>query len=197
MDRPESDLRYQTPEELAGPNYNEMVLSKRAALACLSASDLRLRVAAIMICHFNWNCGTDPRVVEACRSIAESDADDSIRVCAVTLLGVIFDASKRLDISRFLANLVLCPTSSRELLTNAYWALRQVQFGLSDASFDNFIKGTIHMVRSQIRIRPGQLSEEIVKAKITPKGCFPEGFWESADVLDLDFVRQFIEGEKR
>lgn len=191
MDADQTDPRYQTPKDLAGPHYEDMMRSKEAAMEYLSATDPRVRLAAILICGTTWNCGADSRLVEACRSIADSDADDSFRVFAIESLGIALRSSKAPDASQLLANLVMNSANSMEVRTSAYWALRGIQFGLDDVDFDTFLKGTICRVKSILRAYPGRFSEEDIRSKVTPQGRFPEGFWESAEEIDWDFVRQF------
>ena len=127
MDAHETDPRFQTPKELAGPHHEEMMRSKEAALDYLSAPDYRVRLAAILICETTWKCGATSGLVEACRSVADSDAKDPLRICAIRSLAIALSASESPDASQFLANLVLDSTNSMELQRNAYWALREVQ----------------------------------------------------------------------
>lgn len=184
--------RFQSPKDLAGPQYQEMIRSKEATLVYLSSPDRKLRLAAILLCEAVWNAGRDSRVIEACRHIAESDADDSYRGVAVSSLGTALDSSKARDASAFLANLILDSSESVELRRDAYWALRQIQFGVADVDFDTFFMGTIRMVKTIMRELPGRFSEDEVIRDLTPQPGFPDNFWDSADRIDLDFVSQFL-----
>lgn len=192
----ETDPRCQTAEELAGQLYNQMIRSKEATLACLSSSNYRIRIAAIRLCESFWKCGPDPQLIEACYSIAGSDAPDAFRMCGVYSLARILSSTKATAASRFLANLIMDSTNSTELRTTAYWALREIQFGLGDVDFDTFLKGMISGIKSILGAYPGKFSEDKAKSEITPQGAFPEGFWESADDIDWDFVAQFGESKQ-
>lgn len=191
MDAGQTDSSYQTPKELAGPHYEEMMRSKESALEYLSSPDYRVRIAAILVCQSTWNCGADSRVVEACRNTAASDADDHFRITAISLLGMALSSTKTPDASRFVANLVMASASSIDVRRTAYWALREIQFGIEDVDFDTFVKGTICTIKSILHAYPGRFSEDDVRRAVTPQPGFPEDFWDSADEIDWDFVRQF------
>ena len=192
MDADHTDPTFQTPKERAGPHYEEMMRSKEAALEYLSSPNYRVRLAAIMICQTTWNCGSVSELVEACREIAGSDADDSFRLCSIGSLRTVLSSSKAPDISRFLANLVMDSINSMEVRTCAYWALREIQFGIGDVDFDTFLKSVISTcVKPILFAYPERFSEDDVRRNLTPQPGFPEDFWDSAEEIDWDFVRQF------
>ncbi len=194
-----TDARYQTAQDLAGPQYQLMMSNKDAALEYLTTADHAVRLAAIMVCEVTWKCGCDPRVLEACRELAVSDADAPIRFCAIDVFGRGLSGSKSPAASGFLADIIVRPATSNELRLCAYWALREVQFGASDESFDQFLKGTMSAIKSILRTHPERSSREFLKRcseektreAIAPHDCFPEGFWESAEEIDWDFVARF------
>ncbi|MEX2121162.1 MAG: hypothetical protein WD847_16335 [Pirellulales bacterium] len=188
-----TDARFATPRDLAGAHYEEMNRSKEAALAFLSAPNYRTRLAAILICEQVWHAASEPRVLEACRSIAESDADDSIRDASICVLGRALSSTKDPIASLFVARIVLDSQNSAELRTSAYWVLREIQYGVADVDFDTFFRGTIHIVKECLKALPSRFSEESVKSALLPDlpdGCFPHDFWDSADWIDWDCVRR-------
>ncbi|MHB1037049.1 MAG: hypothetical protein ACYC35_14055 [Pirellulales bacterium] len=187
----EPDARFEPPQQLAGAHYDEMMQSQEGAMGYLAAPDYRVRFAAILICASTWKSADDSRVVEACRQIAASSAEDSLRMGAVDVLTIALDGSKSPDISSFLGDLVMDSANGIEVRRSAYWALRQIQFGLADKDFDTFLKGTICLVKPVIRRYPDQFSEEEVKSHITPPRRFSADFWDSADAIDFEFVAQF------
>ena len=191
MDANQPNPRYETPKELAGSHYHEMMRSKDGATRYLSESDHRVRLGAIEICTSVWKCGSDPAVIAACHSIADSAANDSLRACAIDWLGLGLMSSKSRDASRFLADIVMDPANPADVQASAYWALRRIQFGVGDVDLDTFLKGTISLVKSVLRENPGSFKEEDVRSNLAPEGLFPKGFWESAEEIDWDFVAKF------
>ncbi len=177
-----------TPQELAGRDYDEMLSSQESAMGLLSAHDYKTSLAAAMICEQNWNAGSDPRVVQACRRIAKSNAEDSFRIVAIDILSRAFSSTKHPGTSGFVAELVLDPQNSIELRTDAYWALREIQYGVDDV---DFMLGTIHVVKRCLRRYPDRFSEESVKSALLGNESFPDDFWDSADQIDWKFVHQF------
>src|SRR5258708_6108268 len=127
--------RYRGPQDLAGQHYEVMMRSKEATLEYLSAPDYRLRLAAILICQSTWNCDFDVQLVDACTAIADSDADDSTRSAAIGALATALSSTKQPNVSQFLANLATKRTTPNEVRIEAYWALRDVQFGRGDADW--------------------------------------------------------------
>lgn len=191
MNADRSNPLFQTAEELAGVHHKEMMRGKEATLAFLAAPDYRVRLAAILVGETTWNCGRDSRVVEACHHIAESDADDSIRIFAIHSLGTAFSGTKASDASLFLANMVLDAKNTVAVQRDAYWALREIQFGVGDVDFDTFLKGTICVANSIMRAFPGRFLEDDFRRNVTPQPGFPEGFWDSAEDIEWDFVHNF------
>ena len=191
MNEEPADLRYQTPQQLAGPYYEEMTASKEAAVRNLWAPDVRVRVAAILICNTVWDCGRAPDLLEACFHLAGSQAEDPARIVAIHMLGEALSLSKSPAASRFLADLVMDTENSAELRSESYWALREVQFGLGDTDFDMHLRGLITQLKDAMRHVPVPYSEAEVKAAITPPDGFPPAFWESAGEIDWEFVGRF------
>jgi len=184
------DARLATPKELAGSHYEEMTRSKEAAMAFLSTADLRICLGAIMVCEQNWQAAREPSVLEACRSLAVSNADDSIRLVALRVLGEALSSSRDRNASKFVAQIVLDSQNSTELRTGAYWVLREIQYGIGDVDFDTHMLGTIHTVKECLKLLPGKFSEETVKSNLLPKGSFPDDFWDSANRIDWEFVHR-------
>ena len=195
MDQFHKDVRYQTPEELAGVHYSMLMRDKQSAMELLSSPDYKIRLAAVLVCESTWNCAANPKVIAACRDIATSNAHDSFRICAIETLSRALSASKSPEASSFLAKLIFGDKNSTGLRVSAYWALREVQFGLSDTSFDNFLKGLFCSVKSILHDKPNEFPEEQVKAQLLARGHVPEELWNSAEEIDWDFVSQFATSE--
>jgi hypothetical protein len=185
------DPRYQTPEELAGVHFSKLMQSKEAAMEFLSAEDYKLRLAAILVCESTWKCSAEPRVIAACRDIVVSDANDSFRICAIGGLGRALSGSKSINTSTLLANIILDSKNSNNLRINAYWSLREVQFGLSDISSDNVLKSLFGSVKAVLHDLPDKFSENQVKSTLLAQGRIPEELWNTAEDIDWDFVAQF------
>jgi len=83
-----TDSILERAKELAGPQFQEMLQSKECALTMLSSPDCDLSEAAILVCEAFWKCGRDSRVVEACRSIINSDAEEPKRIAAIASLSM-------------------------------------------------------------------------------------------------------------
>lgn len=179
-------------KELAGPHYGELILSKKAALAHLFSADRNVRIASIHICDQVWECSSDTEFVNACQRIAATDADDSVRVHAIEAFGRAFQSSQDPAASEFLAGIVRNRNSSEEVRKTAYWALREVQMGLSE---EDTVKRTISLMKVAIRKLPMGVTETQVKQLLLCGGRFPESTWDSADQIDWGFVNRF--GEER
>jgi hypothetical protein len=177
-------------KDLAGNCYPELVRSKESALAHLFDTDSNVRIAAINICDRLWNCSADQEFVVACRRIADADIDDSVRVHAVSKLGKTLQSSKDRSTSLFLAQIVKSANISEDLRRAAYWALREVQFGLTEE--DN-VKRTISLIKMVLRKKPKGMSEEQVKNSLFGGGQFSNIDWNTADQIDWGFVNQIRE----
>ena len=91
-----------------------------------------------MFCEATWLCGRDPCVVDASRRIADSEADDSLRMCAIDFLGLVLSSSGAVEISTFLANLIISATNPLEVRKRGIGALAR-QFGTVGENFDRFL----------------------------------------------------------
>jgi hypothetical protein len=187
MDADRTDARYRTPKDLAGPHYEAMMRNKEAAISYLSAPDYETRIAAILLCESTWGCGVDPRVLDACRQIAGSDGDDSVRCCAVSSLGRALNSTRSPDASQFLARIAKDPKNAMDLRITAYWALREVQLGLADS---NSYSHVLYLAKSYIRQHPGRFTEDEVMSNLL--GSLPKSNWDLAGQIDLEFVNQFV-----
>ncbi len=198
MDTEFPDARFQTPFELAGRHYDQMITSMEATATFLSSPDHRVRLAAILLFVGTWKRMSDPRLIRACEDLAVSDADDSVRVCAIHSFGHARSFSKCPNASRLLADLVMTSSNGIEVQRAAYLALREVQYGMSDTSFDELLRSTISTVKDVFRQFPQRFPEERMRNTLVPPDSFPddrwesaEEFWESADRIDFDFVARF------
>lgn len=168
-------------------------------MSFLSSSDIRCRLAAILICDYVWNAVADYRVVAACRTIAAFTESDPERIVAIGALARGLSGSRDVDASRMLAQLVSDSHKSVELRMEAYWALRQVRFGAADCDFDSFLRGTIHTVKAVMRSHPESFSEEAVKSALLANGRSPDDFWnDGVEQIDWALIQEMHElGEER
>lgn len=180
--------RFQTPSELAGAHIDVLMRSKDAAVKLLSASDLNLQLAAILICESTWKCGANAALIDACRKIITSSAADSYRISAIGVLGRALSSSKELDVSVSLANVILDCENSDDVRLDAYWALREVQLGISDP---HFFRRMFYSVKSVLQDKSREELEK-VKSDLLIQGQIHESLWNSTNVIDWDFVHQFV-----
>ena len=111
---------------------------------------------------------------------------------AIGVIGRALSATKDPMAAKFIARVVLAPQNSVPLRIHAYWVLREIAYGVADADFDNFLRGTIHTVKATLEARPSQFSEEAVKSALLPEGSLPNDFWESSDQIDWAFVHRML-----
>ena len=180
-------MTHEVWKELAGSRYDQLVASKEIALGLLFDADRNVRIAAINVCDSYWKCSSDIEFVTACRKIAALDNDDSVRAHAIRSLGTALRSSKERLTSGFLANLVTDEDSSDEVRKAAYWALREIQFGLTE---EDVVKRSISLMRLAMRSLSTEMTEDDVKAVMLCNGRFPETTWGSADQIDWDFVKE-------
>ena len=190
-----SDPRLERAEMLAGEKYKGMLRDKKYALEMLLTSDLDLREAAVLICETCWGCLPDEGLVEACCSLANSDINEAGQISAINSLGRMLRVTQSQEISCFLAEIVVSPNKSFEVKLVAYWALREVQYGCEGDP--DFLKGMISTVRSIQRQYPGKFSEDTIKRTLAPQPNFPKDFWDTAEIVDEDFVKQFLREEEK
>ncbi|MFL5245219.1 MAG: HEAT repeat domain-containing protein, partial [Gemmataceae bacterium] len=148
-----------------------------------------VRKAAIGICDIHWNCSSDMGFINACRELAGSDPDQSVRADAIRSLGKALESSRDPSASHFLANVVKDGDKSQEERAAAYWALREIHLGLTEQ--DN-VKRSISLMKLALpRLEMG-MTEEEVKQTLLGRGQFAYIDWDSVDLIDWDFVNQFV-----
>jgi hypothetical protein len=175
-------------KDLAGPFYDELVQSKEKALTHLSNPDYRVRVAAINICDLLWNCSVDTAFVDACRTMARTDPDESVRTQAIGALGKALRSSQDSAVSQFLANTVKARTASELMRMAAYWALCEIQMGWTDR---DVVKRALALMKLAAREPSGSMTEEHLKNALFAKGQFAGMCWDSIDEIDWDFVNRY------
>jgi hypothetical protein len=175
-------------KEMAGPVYSDLVQSKEKALANLFHADSNVRTAAIHICDSFWNYGQDIKFVNACRKIAAADPVETVRAHAILSFGKAYQSSKDLSASQFLADIVMDNGNSFGLRMAAYWALREIQIGLTE---EDTVKRAFSLIKLGVRKLAMGLSEEDAKTKLLGAGDFPRIDWDSVDQIDFDFVIRF------
>ena len=192
MDITQPDARYLPPADLAGRHYENMIRDRDTALEFLRSTDCKLRLAAILTCESRWACGPTREFFEACAGIVSWDIDESFHISAIGVLGRVFSATKSAEVSELLAKVAMHPGNAVEVRQAAYWALRHVQFGTADRSFNDFMKGTVSVVKSILRSYPGRLQDEgLVRDRLLPPGRFPDDFWDTSDDIDWSWVAKF------
>jgi hypothetical protein len=175
-------------KDFAGTLYDDLVRSKESCLKHLSNPDSNVRIAAIHVCDSHWNCSADATFLDACRKLATTDPHDAVRAHAIASLGKAMRSSQDFSTSRFLADLVKNPDSSEDVRKEAYWALREVQLGLTE---EDAVKRTIALLRLAYHELPIHGTEEDMRKVILGSGRYPQIDWDSVDQIDWDFVNRF------
>jgi hypothetical protein len=176
-------------KDMAGPFYDELVQSKEKALTHLSNPDSHVRIAAISVCDLLWNCSVDAAFVDACRTMARTDPDDSVRIHAIEAYGKALQSSQDRAASQFLADLVKARMNSEQVRMAAYWALREIQMGSTD---HDVIKRAISLLKLGSRQLPTAKTEEQLKHELCADGHHVAGVnWDFADQIDWDFVNRY------
>lgn len=186
-------LRHEVWKDLAGSLYDELVQSEERAMAHLFDADRNLRIAAIDICHSVWNCSANVGFLNACQDVAAADPDDSVRTHALEIFGAALESSQDPSACQFLADLAKDGTNPEEVRRAAYWALREVQLGLTEE--DN-IKRLASAMKLALRRAPMGMAEQEVKRAVLCNGYFPEAVWDCADEIDWDFVDRYASHEE-
>jgi len=181
------ELRLEITRDLAGPLYEELVRSRRVAFAHLFHADRNVRIAAIHVYDCLWNCSDDIAFVNACRKLAATDADDSVRVAAIDTLGTALEATQDASASQFLGDIVKDSRTSDELRDSAYWALRHIQLGIND---EEIVKRLISHRKLTLRMGVPPIDSQEQEKKALLAG-FPESVWDTADEIDWDFVDRY------
>lgn len=185
-------LTHEVWKDLAGPLYDELVQDKAFAFEHLVNPNGNIRIAAINIYGSLWNGSTDPAFVNACRQIAATDPDNSVRAHAISAFGQALRSSHDAVASRFLADVAKDCNSSEAVRIAAYWALREIQLGLTE---EELIMRMIPLMKEALRRLPIGMTEQEVKHTILGAGRFPETLWHSADQIDWDFVDRYASAE--
>lgn len=182
-------------KDLAGPLYEELLKSKKIALAHLAHPDPKVRAAAIKICDFTWRCSADIDFVTACRNLAASDPADLVRVSAISSFGKALGSSQDRSASQFLADMVIDPKSPEQVQQAAYWALREIQFGFTP---EDFVKRSITPLKNVAAKKAMSTTEiENIKQAMLCGTVFPESFWDSPDQIDWKFVARYASRTQR
>ena len=179
----------ETWRELAGPLYDELIRSKEAALSRLFAPERDVRIAAIHICQSTWQCSTDSRFLDSCRRLANTDPDDLVREHAASSLGMALCASQDRSTSQFLAALAKNGVTPQHVRMAAYWALREVQLGLTE---EDLVRRSAALMKIAMRRLPTGISEEDAKRTALCDGRFADGVWDTAEQIDWNFVDKFL-----
>ena len=181
--------------ELAGSVCDELLRSRESALVHLFDEEPNIQIAAINICDTFWNCSSSATFTDACRTLAATDPDDAVRIHAIEKYGKAFQSSHSPSASQFLADLICDKKNSEEVLQSAYWALRQVQLGLTE---EDVVKRSICLAKSLVRkAQNATISEDQLKTTFLCGGRFSDTVWDFADQIDWEFVQQHASGENK
>ena len=181
-------LAHEVCKELAGSLYDKLVQSKENAMAHLFDADHNVRKAAFYICDSVWKCSADIDFVNACRIIGVTDPDESVRVHAIGSYGKALQSSQDPAASQFLADLVKDRRISSGVREAAYWALREIQLGLTEEDNVTQLASLLKIALSKMSMN---MTEEQVKTTLLSHGRYPESIWDSADKIDWSFVEKY------
>jgi hypothetical protein len=179
-------------EELVGPLYDKLCKDKEFAIRCLANEDYRVRMAAITACLHVWKFVRDESFLAACRSMATEDSHENARTHAINALGEAFRETKDGSWSEFLANIALETKNSSNVRFQAYWALREVQLGVHGDDLHQMLFGILKRVYDTHSLPLNVY--EIEKRRLLEEQGLPDTAWDSADQIDLSFVRQYASG---
>ena len=107
------------------------------------------------------------------------------RVHAIDAFGRSFQTTQDASASQFVADLVKDSKSSEEVRRAAYWALRQIQLGLTD---EEIVRRLVPLAKEVLRKNPAGATEEQFKQTLLCGGRFPENVWNTSEQIDWDFV---------
>jgi len=116
-----------------------------------------------------------------------NDPDARVRNVAIDSLGAAYRDTKDPDVSHLLADIVLRADLSKDLRLVAYWALREVQLGVTS---EDLVKKGVRFAKLAYE-RPGGGGVPVqVKRTLLRNGRLPESVWDSAGEIDFDFVKR-------
>ncbi len=181
-------LQEQLIRDLAGRRYSELVVSQENAVACLKDAEPQIRTAALLACQYLWRCTDTPEVIEACFELARGDSNERARAYAIGVLGTTFRNKQDIKSTQFLATLFESPGLSESLKSSIYWAVREIQQGLSTKDLALQVAGGVK--RS---IQSHSITHSDVEAQKTLTRLSRSDIdWDSASMIDDAFVRQFL-----
>lgn len=175
-------------KDLAGSAYTKLVQSRELAIAHLNDRDSRVRIASLHICRTVWNCISDDDYLDACRRMAEGDPVDEVRVHAIGLYANGLRGTRDRDAKRLLALLVQDQDNSDATRLEAYWGLREVEFGLTEEDVVNRTFSLMKRVLSK-KFLP---DEEQVMHEVSATASQIGIDLESVDSIDWEFVGRCI-----
>ena len=135
--------------------------------------------------------GSVQRIVapDSCRRLANTDPDDLLREHAASSLGTARCASQDRSTSQFLAALAKNGVTPQHVRMAAYWALREVQLGLTE---EDLVRRSAALMKILMCILPTGISEEDAKRTALCDGRFADGVWDTAEQIDWNFVDKFL-----
>ncbi len=106
--------------------------------------------------------------------------------------GFIYRAAADESISRFLTDLLKDNGTPRRVRLAAYWALREVQLGLTE---EDLVKRGICAVKPLLEKNVKmEMSADEMRRALLCGGRYPDSFWDSAETIDWNFVGKFVSG---
>jgi len=116
------------------------------------------------------------------------DTDDFVRAQAISCLGKSLESTQDHSTSQFLAHVTKDNRNSERVRKAAYWALRQIQIGLTEK---DEIKRAISLAKEASHKLSDAMPEAKVKQALLGGGHFPGIDWDSVDQIDWEFVDQY------
>jgi hypothetical protein len=173
----------------AGDAYPELVRSKDAAMAQMRHPDPKVRITAISMCDIHWKCSGESTFRAALQELVVNDPDESVRRTAIDSLGGAFRKTQDPVVSHLLADLAARADLSQELRRIAYWALREVQLGMTPL---DLVKRRIRETKLLYDAQGARGVPAAVKRSLLRGGRVPKSVWESAGEIDLEFVNRVL-----
>ena len=173
---------------LAGDYFDILIASKDDCTAHLQNADPTVRLAAITVYGSVWADKSDSEFFVTSQRMAVEDPDPQVRAGAIGPLGAVFRSTQDASVSRFLADLARDDRNTDSIKISAYWALREVQFGLTD---EELIKRGAQLAKASIHRLAPNLDEERVREAWDRSLISVGSSWAHVDDVDWDLVRRW------
>jgi hypothetical protein len=184
-----SDERDAFWRKKAGDAYLDLVRSRDVSIALMQHPNPDVRITAISMCDLHWKCSNEPAFRAALQELVVNDPDESVQRTAIDSLGGAFRKTQDTVVSHLLANLAARGDLPEDFRRTAYWALREVQLGITP---HDLVKRRICDTKFLYDAQGGLEVPSAVKHSLLRGGRLPESVWESAGEIDLEFVNRVL-----